>query len=588
MLSDIYILCRGKFMAYLEEDINNIRASADIVSIIGSYINLEKKGSDYVGMCPFHDDHSPSMHVSTKLNIFKCFVCNTGGNVFSFVQKYENVPYLEAVKIVAEKSGIDFKYNNKYAVKSKFQSEYQLMDLSLKFYQNNLASASGLEAKKYLLNRGIDDKIIKEFKIGLSFEDNKLKEFLENKKCDLESAYSLGLLNKSGITYYDMFQSRIMIPIFDAQGNTVGYTARCYLKDEPNKYINSKETKIYHKSDILFNLNNAKEYIRAQKEVIVVEGNMDAISLACAGIKNVVALMGVIVSPSGIELLKKLNSKIILMLDSDNAGSIATLKVGDSLIKSGLDVCVVRLKGAKDPDEYIRKNGAEALENNIKHATKYLDFKINELKNDFNLDNPIELAKYVSVVLDSLKDLNTIEKEVTISKICKDYGLDPKIIKSQLKGSPPKEKAPAEKVIPVKKKSKYDLAASQAIYAMLMHKDYYQIFMNNLGFFENKVEREALSLIGSYIKKNNTIDASGFIDYIIKYDSISAYIMEVLSSKNNIDIDEAGFYNLIKVLTKSINEIEIKEIKNEIKNENDINKKEELIKRLTELKKEVE
>jgi len=265
-------------MAYIsEEEINHIRNEANIVDIISGYIPLNKSGSDYVGICPFHDDHSPSMRVSTKLNIFKCFVCNAGGNVFSFVQRFENVSYMEAIKIVAGKAGLDFKYAIDTHSNSKYKKEFEIMDLSLKFYQNNLATQSGVEAKNYLKGRGIDDKIIKEFKIGLSLNDNKLREFLENKKCDLDTAYNIGLLNKSGIDYYDMFTNRIMIPILDMQGNLAGYTARAYQKDEKNKYINSKETIIYKKSNILFNYYNAKDCARLEKEIILVEGNMDAL-----------------------------------------------------------------------------------------------------------------------------------------------------------------------------------------------------------------------------------------------------------------------------------------------------------------------
>jgi DNA primase len=241
-------------------------------------------------------------------------VCNTGGNVFSFVQKFENVSYVEAIKIVALKSGINFNYQIDSHSNHKYKKEFDIMDLSLKFYQNNLAGQSGVEAKKYLLGRGIDDSIIKEFKIGLSLNDNKLKEFFENKKCDLDIGYSVGLLNKSGIDYYDMFLNRIMIPIFDMQGNLAGYTARAYLQDEKNKYINSKETVIYKKSNILFNYYNAKDIARSEKQVILVEGNMDAISLSVHGIKNVCALMGVVISKNQIAALKRLNAKVILML----------------------------------------------------------------------------------------------------------------------------------------------------------------------------------------------------------------------------------------------------------------------------------
>lgn len=573
-------------MAYIsEEEINHIRNQANIVDIISGYIPLTKSGGDYVGVCPFHDDHSPSMHVSTKLNIFKCFVCNTGGNVFSFVQKFENVSYPESIKIVANKSGIDFNYQIDTHSSSKFKKEFDIMDLSLKFYQNNLATQSGVEAKKYLAGRGIDDKIIKEFKIGLSLNDNQLKEFLENKNCDLETAFNIGLLNKSGIDYYDMFVSRIMIPILDMQGNLAGYTARAYQKDEKNKYINSKETVIYKKSNILFNYYNAKDVARLEKKIILVEGNMDAISLAVNGIKNVCALMGVVISKNQIAALKRLNAKVIMMLDSDNAGVSATLKIGKQLYDEGLDVEVVRLSGAKDPDEYIRAFGAHKLKDNINHARKYLDFRLDALKESKNLENIEELTAYVKEVIASLENASELEREVAIAKICKDYNLDSEVIKSNIS---PVKKEEKPKIIfnpPIKRKGKYNLASEKMIYAMLTNKDYYKIYLKELGFLINKVERDTVSLIGSYIKKNNDIDISGFIDFVIDYDAVSEYLNNILTNAREETIAEKDFYDILNIVSRSIDEIEIKELKQKIKNEQDIAKKVELISKLTELKK---
>lgn len=569
-----------------EEEINNIRNTASIVDVISDYMTLTKSGSDYVGMCPFHDDHSPSMHVSTKLGIFKCFVCNTGGNVFSFVQKYENVSYPEAIKIVARKCGIELSSNVTNFKNDKYKKEFELMDLSLKFYQNNLATSQGTKAKEYLNNRGIDDNIIKNYKFGVSFANNKFKEFLEKKNCDLELAYRLGLLNKDGINYYDMFVDRIMIPIFDMQGNLAGYTARAYLKEEKNKYINSKETIIYKKSNILFNYYFAKEAARLKKEIILVEGNMDAISLAAKGISNVCALMGVTVSDYQIEAIKKLNAKVILMLDSDNAGSDATIKVGDQLYSAGVDLYVVRLSGAKDPDEYINKNGIEALKDNIKHALKYLDFKINYLKENKNLNNVEELTSYIKDVIASLGSASELEREITISKICNDYNIDSNILKKNLE---PVKKQEIKKVdyIPKKEKgkSKYEHAAEELIYAMILNKDYYKIYNDKLGYLLNQDEIDTVMMIGGYIKKHNDISLSGFLDYIVSQENVYNYVNNIMVNNFKETIDEKEFYGILSTVLNCMNEKEIADIKEKIKKETDIDKKVSLIQKLTELKK---
>lgn len=578
------LICRGQNMAYIsEEEIKNIQNKANIVDIISSYVSLSKSGSDdYVGICPFHEDHSPSMHVSTKLNIFKCFVCNTGGNVFSFVKKYENVNYIEAVKIVAEKLGVPFNHSIDH-VESKYKNEFSIMDLSLLYYQNNIASEKGINAKKYLANRGIDENIIKEFKIGISLDDNSLCKFLQNKNTNLELAYNVGLLNKSGIDYYDTFVNRIMIPIYDMQGNLAGYTARAYLTEEKSKYINSRETAIYKKSSILFNYYKAKEEARNNHEIVIVEGNMDAISMYVNGIKNVIALMGVVISQKQIEAIKKLNSRVVLMLDSDNAGSIATMNVGDELNKAGLDLFVVRLEGSKDPDEYVRKNGVDALKDNIKHAQKYMDFKLDVLKQKYDLTNPSQLADYIKIVLNSLENASEIDREVTIGNIAKEYNLDPAILKRNL-ASPPEETVKPSTEIVQRKKSKYEMASQELIYAMLLDKNYYKIFLDKLGYLNTKIQRDILNMIDAYIRKKDSISIAEFLDYVEPYEEIRNYIEETITSSRQEVIAEKDFYAILKTVSQCINEEEIKKIKDEIKKTNDVNKKLELIEKLAKLK----
>ena len=576
-------------MAYISEDeINSIRNEANIVDIISSYIPLTKSGGDYVGVCPFHDDHSPSMHVSTKLNIFKCFVCNAGGNVFSFVQKFENVSYPESIKIVAEKSGLAFNYEIDKNQNRKYQKEFDIMDLSLKLYQNNLATQSGVEAKNYLLSRGIDDKIIKEFKIGLSLSDNKLLEFLDNKQCDLNTAYEIGLLNKSGIDYYDMFTNRIMIPIFDMQGNLAGYTARAYQKEEKNKYINSKETIIYKKSNILFNYYNAKDVARLEKKLIVVEGNMDAISLSVNGIKNVVALMGVVISKNQIAALKKLNSQIVLMLDSDSAGHAAALKIGKELYDEGIDISVVKLSGAKDPDEYIRAYGVDKLKDNINHARNYLDFRLEALKEDKDLNDIKELTNYIKEVVASLENASELEREIAIGKICNDYNVDPNIIKSNLE--PVKKQKTLIQVIPKPniKKSKYERGSDKLIYALLINKEYYPIYFKELGYLIEKTQRDTVNLIGQYIKLHNDIDISGYLDYVRNYPHVVEYVNKVLINNYEENVPKEEFCDILVAVSKCIDEIELAEIKQMIKKEQDIALKVELINKFTKLKARME
>lgn len=562
-------------MKYInEEEINTIRQNANIVDIIESYgIKLEKKGKDnYVCLCPFHDDHNPNMIVSQAKQIFTCFGgCGATGNVFTFVQKYENVSFIEAVKIVAEKSHQNFNYDIKSSTANdKFSKEYEMMDLSLKFFQNNLASGEGIKAKEYLFKRGINETIINEFKLGLSISNNSLKKFFESKNVSLELAYKIGLLNKSGTEYYDVFNDRIMIPIFNQSGKLCGYTGRCYLKDEENKYVNSKENEIYKKSEVLFNYFNAKNEINKLKEIVIVEGNMDAITMSTYGIKNVCALMGVVLTSYQINFLKKQRLKLILMLDNDNAGRTATLKVGDNLYNAGIDVRVVRLSGAKDPDEYVRKNGIEALKENISNARKFIDFKIEALKSDYDLTSVDDIQKYILQVLEIVKGLSDLEKNIIINKLSEEYRVDVNILKKNVTFE---NKKPLVKELPQKKKkSGYDLAVSNIIYGMLQNKEYYVIFTNRLGYLKNRVERMTVAYIKEYIDKFGNIDIAGFLDYVVKYEDVYTFVSDVLSN-NDKEITEKWFLEALDRANNEIDKMDLKQKKYNAQNELDANMK---------------
>ena len=264
-------------MQFIEEDkINEIRNSADIVSIISDYIPLKMQGKNYFGKCPFHDDHTPSMSVSKERQLFKCFVCNKGGNVFTFVKDYENISFMEAVKKVADKVGIPLQYTETKKTVSKYQKEYEIMDFASKIFQNNLNSKEGIKAKEYLKERSINEEIIKEFQIGLALPDNTyLYNVLTKKKYDINKLEELGLINKDGLTGYDKFVNRIMIPITNLNGEVVGFTGRIFNGEDSAKYVNTKETIIYKKGNIIFNYYNAKKYIHESKCAIIVEGNIE-------------------------------------------------------------------------------------------------------------------------------------------------------------------------------------------------------------------------------------------------------------------------------------------------------------------------
>ena len=578
-------------MAYIsEEELNNIRSNADIVDVISDYLDLKQRGRNYVAVCPFHDDHSPSLVVSRERQMFTCFTCKTSGNVFSFVMKYENVSFPEAVQTVAKKIGYTLKGDFSNFKESKYKKEYEIMDFVTKYYTNNINTTSGINALKYLENRGITKDIIKEFNIGLAFDKrDDLYNILLKKNYSLQDLSDLGLVNKINLNVYDTFINRIMIPIENLQGSVVGFTGRIYNGEEDTaKYLNTKETKIFKKGSILFNYHNARNAIRETKVVVVVEGNMDAITLSAKGIKNVVALMGVAMSQVQIDTLKKLNVPIILMLDNDSAGLDATLKNGELLRKAGVDTLVVRLSDAKDPDEYIRLKGVEALKDNIKHAISFLDFLLEYLKQDLDLNNITDLKKYINSIISHINYEDDLTKQLIISKISKDYLIDEQILIGELNINPKKEvvkKEEKREVIP--KVSKYHKAVSKILYMMMLDNKYITIYKNKLGYFKEKIERVVASEIVYYNSEHENINIADFITYITNNEEISNYVSNIISENKNTSDSVSEFNDCVDAVLKILKEDEIKELKSKIVKELDMDKKVELMNKLMELKKEV-
>lgn len=546
-----------------EEKINDIRNSADIVNIISDYIPLKLKGKNYFGVCPFHDDHSPSMSVSKDRQLFKCFVCNKGGNVFTFVKDYENISYIEAVKRVADKIGIPLDIENVRKSEDKFKLEHEIMEFSTKIFQNNLNSEEGIKAKEYLNKRGITDKIIKDFRIGLSLtKTTYLYDVLIKKGYELNTLDNLGLITKDGISGYDKFINRIMIPITDLNGNVVGYTGRIFNGEDSAKYINSKETILYKKGNILFNYYNAKNYIREEKCVILVEGNMDAIRMYSSGIRNVLALMGTAITKEQIDILKKLRVPIILMLDNDNAGLIATLNIGEELEKNNIITKVVRLSGAKDPDEYIISRGIEAFKDTIKNSLNYFDFKMNYLKENKNLSNTEELINYIKDVIKLLDGKDNLTKEITLKKLSEEYNIDYEILKKEVSFN--KENTIRSNII-IKNtvnETKYDKCVKNIFYYMMSDEKYITIFNNRLGYLKNKIERDLVREIETYVEKYDKINFADFLSYAELNDNIKEFVHTISSNVSFEELEEKVFIEYLERVEEILLEEQIKDIKN--------------------------
>ena len=571
-----------------DEEIEKIRKSANIVDIISSYVPLTQKGKNYFGVCPFHEDHSPSMSVSEEKQIYKCFSCGAAGNVFTFVSDYENVKFLEAVKIVADKCGIPFHGIIKKDAPKNYTKEYEAMNLALKFYQNNLNSKEGVLAKEYLFKRNLGEDVIKEFELGLSLGGNlSLNQLLLNKGYSKELMQQLGLINQNNDIIHDVFQRRVMFPIHDLEGNVVGFTGRIYEDSGQAKYINSKESNIFKKGQILFNYHRATKEIKRKKEVVLVEGNMDAIRMYAAGIKNVLALMGTSLTKEQVAILKGLRAHIILMFDNDSAGEIATYQNGTILEEAGLDFKVVRLSGEKDPDEYIIKQGVKALEENIRSPITFLDFKLKYFRKDKDLSKVDDLASYIKEIIKDLKNIpDELTRELTLKKLSEDYHVSLDLLKSELS----KEKV--KKVEPVGQKklekvriSKYDRACQNILYFMMNDEKFILKFERDLGYFYEKKYRNLANEIIYYYKEKQKMDISAFISFISTKDYIVDDAMEIIKKNMNKEFDMKAFDEFIQVAKKEMVQKEINDLKKQIANSMDANEEIELAQKLLNLKK---
>ena len=415
-------------MAYISNELTNeIQNRCDIVEIISKYVTLTKKGKNYFGLCPFHDDHNASMSVSPDKQIFKCFSCGESGNVFTFISKYNNISFHEAIILLGQDKGYDIKtdnYNNTTNTK-----DYEIYDISVKFYQNNLYSNLGKTAIEYLEKRSIDKETIKKFKIGLSLSKSMLTDFLVNKNYDLNRLIDLGITNENN---KDKFLNRIMFPLFDLKGNPVAFSGRIYNTKDNSKYINTMETDIFKKGSILYNYHNAKDNLKKTDYVIVMEGFMDVIRASTIGIDNCVATMGTAFTKEHINLLHKMTDNIILCFDGDKAGEEATISSLKMLEEANITPRIIRLPENLDPDEYILKYGKDSFKLQIEKSITPIDFKMNLLKNNKNLTDLTDISKYID---ESIKELTKVEDsilvELTLKKISLEYNVDYTTLKNK-------------------------------------------------------------------------------------------------------------------------------------------------------------
>lgn len=572
------------YMKVDSNTLNEIRNSLDIVDVISNYLPLKSKGKNYFGVCPFHDDHSPSMCVSKEKQIYTCFSCGATGNVFKFIQDYENLTFPEAIKKCADMAGIIIDIGQTRKV-NKNKDLYDIYELSQKFYQNNINTELGKKAKEYLLNRQLNDNIIKEFGIGLSLnEKDMLTKLLRSKKYDDKTLIRSGLVNEYNYTLNDVYKNRIMFPLHDLNGKVIGYNGRVYNGEKENKYINSKETDIFKKRELLYNYHKAKDECRKKKQVIIMEGPMDVIRAHTIGVKNCVAALGTAFGSEKAMLVRKLSTNVILCFDGDAAGLKATKSAIEELNKVGIEPKIVRLENNSDPDEYIIKNGKDAFLNHINNAMNIMEFKESLYKSELNLNNAEELAKYINKMIEEINNIeDDILREVSINKLSEETKVDINILKSKLKKKDTSIKVEVKQKNN-KKLNKYQKSEEYLIYYMLQDKDVIKMYEKKITHMPTESLRHLAFQIDYFYKANGYISVADLITYLD--DDMES--IKVLGEINSLNLSEKINYDEIEDYLNNIREYNEKEqtniYKRQIKNEIDYKKKLELANKALEIK----
>ena len=539
--------------------LDEIRDRADIVDLIGEYVDLKRSGSNYMGLCPFHSEKTPSFSVSPSKSIFKCFGCGVGGDVITFIMKRENLNFPEAVEFLAEKYNVrlsEYKDENKEA-RDKRNRLYDINREAAMHFLNNLSFSP--KAQKYLRERGLSDKTIRAYGLGYSKDSwTDLYDHLTKLGYKEEELLNLNLISKSkNGNYIDRFRDRVMFPIINRNNKVIAFGARGFGDAKP-KYLNSRETPIFHKGSNLFNMNIISRESSRQR-IILVEGYMDVISLYNSGINYSVASLGTSLTEDQAAIIKKMAKDIYICYDSDKAGINATSRAIDIFLSKSCKPKIIELEGGLDPDDFIKKYGMEGFENKIKSAISYIDFKIKILREDFNLEEAEGLSNFTlesAKILSSIK--NPIERDIFVKEFSKKYNISYKAIENYINylnrnkiKSEKKEKFKFKKNTNVVKSTK-TRAQEELLSYSLLDNDIYNYIKNKIQvfYFTNAMTRASFEEIPKMFEEEmeiseflNLLEKNRLIDYNFKEN-----ILEIIK---NIHVNEKIVDELIKTLERN-------------------------------------
>lgn len=571
-------------MAYVDEaTINAIRRKHPIKEIVERYVSLTKKGEDYWGLCPFHADNNASMSVSVRLDMFQCFACKKAGNVFNFIALMENISYGEAIRLLAKEDGLEV--GNSIQRNNPHVKDYEILGLAIKYYQNNIHSNLGENAIEYLSKRQINRETIQRFEIGLSVSKQPLTPFLRN-KYELDDLIDLGLTNTDG---KDIFNDRIMIPIHDLNGNPIGFGGRIYQTKDSSKYINTKATKIFDKGNILYNYHRAHTKLTKDDSIIIMEGYFDVIRASTVGVNNCVAPMGTSLTKNHIQILKKITNHIILCFDGDEAGKQATIRAIPLLENMNMDVKVVRLE-EKDPDEFIIKRGREAFLQKIENPLNVIDFKMQVLGEEKNLNDTKDTSIYIDEMIQELvKEKDDILVELTLKKLANRFQMEYVTLKQRyLKYSEKQRKDIVSNNLVVKNKpkipNKYGQATNNLLYYMAISVDVTLLAEEQVMMIMDPKKRRLFNEIIYYYHKYGELVIADFITYLTIKTDVADTFVEIMNQnlKNTYTREEIDDY--IKCVNEYYKKNIIDKLKLDLTKETDPMKQANILKEIMKIR----
>ena len=550
---------------YSDDILDEIKTRNDIVDVISQYVTLKRKGRNFFGICPFHNEKSPSFSVSPDKQIFHCFGCGVGGNVFHFISKIENISFGESIQLLAERAHIELPKSSSVEderIANLKAKVYKVNQEAAQFYHENLYKPSSKIAQEYIKKRKLDNNTLKSFLIGYAGDNNELFNFLKSKGFGPEEMLASSLIGKteSG-RFYDKFKHRLMFPIQDIRNKVIAFGGRV-LDDSKPKYINSPENIVYSKGRNLFGLNVAKsKQSGVLKRILIVEGYMDVISLHQRGITNVVASLGTALTDAQGRLLRKNSEQVILGYDADGAGQTAIVRGMEILKNMGVDIRVLQISGAKDPDEFVIKYGPEKFVKCMDNSISIVEYKVKNLVKNLNIENTSDKIKFLNETAKILAEVqNTMEREIYIDKISKTYDISKIAIEAEINkkiyNGKVSEKVLEKRSVTVapKDSEKIDEATNKReqmlIFVLINYcEKSYEKIKDAVDLNCIKIERNKEILNTLFEKGKENINAENVIDLFSDEEMIN-YISGILAYDFEIDDVDKAIEDIEKIYLK--------------------------------------